>query len=69
VGKIDFPALESLGTTDSTATATPSTVGNLPLAFKCAAGADDLFGILVTRVAFTQTAGDDMTVILLVEQY
>uniref|UniRef100_A0A6M3JXZ2 Uncharacterized protein n=1 Tax=viral metagenome TaxID=1070528 RepID=A0A6M3JXZ2_9ZZZZ len=70
VGKIVFPALVSLGTTDSTSTITPSlATGNLPLAFKCASDADDLFGILVTSTIFTQTAGDDMTVILLVEQH
>lgn len=68
VGKIDFPALESLGTTDSVSIATPSTVGNLPLAFKCAA-TDDLFGILVTRDVFTQTPTDDITIVLLIEQY
>lgn len=69
VGKIDISALESLGTTDSVATVTPSTVGNLPLAFKCAAAADDLFGVLVTRDVFTQTPTDDLTIVLLVEQY
>ncbi len=69
IGAIDFPALESLGTTDSHALSSPSTVGNLPLAFTCDAGADDLFGILVTRDAFTQTATDDMTVKLTAEQY
>ncbi len=68
VGKIDFPALESLGTTDSVATVTPNTAGNLPLAFVCASNADDLFGVLVTRDAFTQTAGDDMTIKLIIEQ-
>ena len=69
IGKIDFPALESLGTTDSNAVASPSTVGNLPLVFKCAADADDLIGVLVTRDAFTQTPTDDMTIILTAEQY
>ena len=69
IGKIDFPALESLGTTDSNAIAAPSTVGNLPLAFKCAADADDLIGVLVTRDAFTQTPTENMTIILTVEQY
>jgi len=69
IGKIDFPAMESLGTTDSTATVSPSTVGNLPMVFKCAAGADDLYGILVTRDVFTQTDTDDMTIILTVEQF
>ncbi len=68
VGRIDFPAMEDLGG-DSMAVCTPSTTGNLPLAFKCAATANDLFGILVTRDAFTQTATDDCTVILQVEQF
>jgi len=70
VGRIDFPAMDSLGTTDSLAVATPNTpASNLPLPFKCASGDDALYGILVTRDAFTQTATDDMTIILLVEQY
>lgn len=69
VGRIDFPAMDSVGTTDSNAVATPSTVGNLPLFFKCASDADDLIGVLVTRDAFNQTATDDMTVVLVCEQY
>jgi len=69
IGKIDFPAMEDIGTGDSEAVATPSTVGNLPLEFECAAAADDLIGVLVTRDAFTQTATDDMIVKLTVEQY
>jgi hypothetical protein len=69
VGKIDFPALEDLGG-DSEAVATPSTTGNLPLAFKCADTADDLYGILVTRDAITgEAAGDDYTVRLTAEVY
>ena len=68
VGKVDLPAMEDLGTGDSEAMATPSTVGNLPMAFTCAATADDLIGVLATRDAFTQTATDDMTVIVTVEQ-
>lgn len=64
VGKIDFMALEDLGG-DSEAEVTPSTVGNLPLAFECASGADDLLGILVTRDAITgEAAGEDMTIVL-----
>lgn len=69
VGKIDFPAMESLGTTDSNALVTPSTTGNLPLAFQCVRSSANLYGILVTRDAFTQTATDDMTVVLLAEQF
>jgi len=69
VGKVDFPALDDLGG-DSEAVATPSTDGNLPMAFICAAGDDSLYGVLVTRDAITdENAGDDMTVRLTVEQY
>ena len=71
VGKIDFPAMEDVGG-DSEAVATPSTYGNLPLAFQCrntATVADDLIGVLVTRDAVTQGAGNDMTITLVVEQY
>lgn len=69
LGKIDFPAMGDLGTGDSEAIATPSTYGNLPLAFQCATAADDLIGILVTRDAFTNTATNDMTIRLTAEQY
>ena len=69
VGKIDFPAMEDLGTGKTEAVATLSTVGNLPLAFTCAAAADDLYGVLVARDAFTQTAGDDVVVRITCEQY
>ncbi len=70
VGKIDFPAMETIGTGgDSEAVTTPSTTGNLPLAFTCAATADDLYGILVTRGAFTNTATNDMIIRLTCEQY
>ena len=69
VGKIDFPAMEDLGTGDSEAMATPSTYGNLPLAFQCATAADDLIGVVVTRDAFTNTATNDLSIILAAEQY
>jgi len=69
VGKIDFPAMEDLGTGDSEAIATPSTYGNLPLAFQCASAADDLIGIAVTRDVFTNTATNDLRIILTAEQY
>ncbi len=68
VGRIDFPALEDIGG-DSMALCTPSTYGNLPLAFTCGTASTTLWGVLVTRDIFTQGAGDDMTVILQVEQY
>lgn len=69
VGKIDFPALEGTATTDSNQTVTPSTVGGLPLGFSCAAAADDLYGILVTRDAVTLSAGEDITITLGIDQY
>ena len=68
VGRIDFPAMSENGTGDSEAIATESTFGNLPLAFTCAATADDLFGVLVTMDAFTQVATDDMIIKLTVRQ-
>jgi hypothetical protein len=68
VGKIDFPAMEDLGGM-SEAIATPSTYGNLPLDFECAAAADDLIGILVTRDAITgEVAEASLTIRLTVEQ-
>lgn len=68
VGKIDFPAMEDLGG-DSESLASPSTYGNLPLAFTCASGANDLYGILVTRDAITgEVATMDMTINLTCEQ-
>lgn len=69
VGKIDFPAMEDLGTGDSETIATPGTTGNLPLAFQCATEADDLIGIAVTRDVFTNTATNDLRIILTAEQY
>ena len=69
VGRIDFVAMEDLGTGDSETLATPSTYGNLPLAFTCASDANDLYGVLVTRDAITsESAGDDMTIKLTIEQ-
>ena len=68
-GRVDFPALETVGTTASNAVATPSTVGNLPLGFVCYTGDDALYGILVTRdVTATLTAASNVTVVLTVEQ-
>ena len=67
VGMIDFPAMTGNGD-DSFAIATPGAVGNLPLYYVCASDDDALYGVLVTQDAFTQTATDDMTVTLVVEQ-
>mgnify|MGYP001563283972 CR=1 FL=1 len=68
VGKIDFTAMEDLGGM-SESIATPSTYGNLPMAFTCAATSRSLYGILVTRDSFTnETATDDYVIRLTVEQ-
>lgn len=69
LGKIDFPALSDLGG-NSEAVATPSTYGNLPMWVDAAVAADDLIGVLVTRDAITgESAGDDYTIKLTVDQY
>jgi len=52
-GWIDFMALEDLGG-NSAALVTPSTIGNLPLDYKCIGKA--LYGIAVTRDAVTGEA-------------
>lgn len=67
VGKIDFPAMEDLGG-DSEVVVSPSTIGNLPLQYSTKSREDALYGVLVTRDAFTgEAAGEDYTVILTVE--
>ena len=69
-GRIDFSALGGTSTTDSNTIATPSTVGNLPMAFVCATGDDALYGILITHDACTTlSAGESVTVVLTVEQF
>lgn len=69
IGKVDFPAMEDLGGV-SEAIATPSTTGNLPLVFKAAAAADDLYGVLVTRDGITgEAAGSSLVISLTAEQY
>ena len=60
IGKIDWVALENIGSGNSQAIATPSTYGNVPLWFNCASAADDLYGVLVTRD--TVTAGTNVTI-------
>jgi len=70
IGRIDFPALEALGTgAGSNAVASPSTSGNLPLAFKCGAALTSIYGVLVTRDIFTQVATEDIEITLQIEQY
>jgi len=62
IGKIDFPAMEDLGGNSETL-CTPSTYGNLPLAFNCDDDDNSLYGILVTRDAITGEAAN-MTVVV-----
>jgi len=45
-----------------------STDTNLPMAFKCASTVADLYGVLVTRTAYTHTTGDAIEITLLVKQ-
>ena len=52
VGRIDFPAMAYDGTGDASALATPSTSGNIPLAFD----SPTLYGILVTKDTVTLVA-------------
>lgn len=69
VGRIDFPALEDLGG-NSESVITSSTSGNLPMWVDAASAADDLIGICVTRDAITgESAGDDLTIKLTLEQF
>ncbi len=64
VGRIDFLAMEDLGGM-SGSIVTPSTSGNLPLAYNCTQGVDDLYGILVTRDAITgEAASMTLTIVL-----
>ena len=69
MGKLDFHALSELGAGMSDATVTPSTVGNLPLAFKCKLGDDNLYGVLVTHDVFDNVDDKDITITLTIEQY
>jgi len=70
VGRIDFPALEDLGTGISVAVATPNTASNLPMWIDSASGADDLYGVVVTRDAITaEVATDELSIELTLEQH
>ena len=67
---IDFPGLNPVGTSaNSTVVASASTVGNLPLLLKCAAGSTTIYGIMTTLDIFTQTAGDNLTIVLAGRQF
>jgi len=70
IGDITFPQSTARGATVMTTTeATPSTIGKLPKAIKCAVGDTKIYGVLVTRTAYTQVATNDIEISLLVEQY
>jgi len=70
IGKIAFPTSTANGATVLTvAEAWPSTVGNLPIAFKCANGDTRIYGVLVTNTVYTQTATDDIEIALQVVVY
>lgn len=69
VGVINFPALSDKGG-NSEAIVTSSSAGVLPLWVDAATAADDLLGILITEDAITgETATDDYTIKLTLEQY
>ena len=70
VGVIEFPYSVARGATVmTTALATPNTSGNLPLAYKCAAGTTKLYGVLRTNTIYTQEPGDKIRITLSQEQY
>lgn len=67
IGHIDFDAMESLGASTSWVLATPGTGGNLPLPFVID-DEDNLYGVLVTRDAWTPGSGEKITITLQVER-
>jgi len=65
VGTIEFPATRSDNAAEASNTrVSPSTVGGLPLKYKCAVGSTTLYGITVTRDDVTLTANDDCAITL-----
>ncbi len=69
VGQIDFPAMSENGPAASATQASVSTAGGVPIPFTCAAGADDLIGVLATLDGFDQVDDKSIRVDLTVEQY
>ncbi len=68
LGRLSFFALESLGAGNSDTQLVPGDKG-VPFGFECASGDVDLYGVLVTRDAFTnETATDDYQITLTIEQ-
>lgn len=70
LGTIVFPISAARGADVATySQASPTlTTTNLPMAFKCASTVADLYGVLVTRTAYTHTTGDAIEITLLVKQ-
>lgn len=69
LGTISFPQSTARGSTVATYTeASPSTVGNLPMAFRCGSTTTDIYGVLVTRTGYTHTNTDDIEIALFIEQ-
>jgi len=69
LGKITFPfSIAGGATVATTAQATPSTSGRLPMLIKCAEQTTIIQGVLVTNTAYTQTATDTIRITLLCEQ-
>ena len=67
---IEFRSSIARGATVATHTsASPSTVGGLPIGLKCASSGKKIYCVLVTRTAYTQTATDDIEIVLWVVQY
>ena len=65
VGRIEHPALnKESAAVASTAEASPSTTGNLPLRYKCATASTTLYGVLITEDIFTQVATNDIEIAL-----
>jgi len=70
IGTLIFPISTARGATVATTSEiTPYTSsGGVPRAFKCAPDTRKIYGVLVTRTVYTQTATDDITLTLLVIQ-
>jgi len=61
-GSSTLAAMKSVGSGDSTVTASPNTPGGLPLWVNPATSADDLIVIVTTEDGFTNTATNDLTI-------
>lgn len=65
IGRISLQSSIANGATVATTTeASTSTVGGLPIKYKCAADSTSLFGVLITLTVYTQTATDDIEITL-----